>query len=130
MTAKDAKKMISEEFMNGFYEWLKDESEMTDEEFGRKYGWGRVNVHKDNLKGLYVYREYVFTGRYAPGWKKAGYDINAIWELKNEGWLSYTHYWSPRARALGREDFYYISKNTAREIYKAAKAASNCTEEG
>ena len=124
MTANEAKKMISEEFMNGFYEWLKDEAEMTDEEFGRKYGWGRVKVHKDNLKGLYVYREYFFTGRYVPGWKKAGYDMNAIWELKNEGWLSYMRYWSSRAKMLGEDEFYYISKNTAREIYKAAKAAT------
>ena len=114
MTTAETRKRISEEFMNGFYQWLKDEAEMPETEYGRKYGYGKgENLHKDNLKGLQVYAKYFGFAGYGKNLKAAGYDMNAIWKLKQEGFLSYTFYSNSRARSMNEQDWYYI--------YKAAK---------
>ena len=123
MTAAEAKAMISRELMEGYQEWLRDEKEMSDDEYGCKYGWGKgVELHRDNFKSLTVYMNYFFGGRYLPGWVRQGYTRDVIYQLYQEGFLSYKLYSSYDARMRGKTDFYYIPQRTAREIYKAAKA--------
>lgn len=122
MTTTEAREAIKKEFMDGFYEWLKDEAEMPDDEYGRKYGWGKgTTKHKDNFDGVKVYMEYVFAGRYLPGWERAGYSREVIYELHREGFLSYKWYQSYQARIRGKSDWYFISQKVARQIYKDSK---------
>lgn len=125
MTTAEAKAMIKKEFMDGFFEWLKDEAEMPDREYSRKYGYGKgEKVHKDNLAGVKTYQKYFFQGRYRNGWIKAGYDMAAIYALHDEGFLSYEYYSNWQARQLGRTEFFYISQKTAAAIYKEYKAGA------
>ena len=125
MTTAEAKVRIMKEFMDGFYEWLRDEAEMPANEYGRKYGWGKgEKLHKDNLAGIKTYQKYFAQGRYRNEWIRAGYDIAAINDLHEEGFLSYTYYSNWQARQQGRTDFYYISQKTAVAIYKEYKAAA------
>ena len=122
MTTAEAREAIKKEFMDGFYEWLKDEAEMPEEEYGRKYGWGKgAELHKDNFDSVKVYMEYIFAGRYLPGWERAGYSKEIIWELHHDGFLSYKWYQSYQARIRGKSDFYYINQKVARQIYKELK---------
>ena len=124
MTTAEAKEAIKKEFMDGFYEWLKDEAELPEEEYGRKYGWGKGTIqHEDNFNSVKVYMEYVFAGRYLPGWERAGYSRECIWELHHEGFLSHKWFQSYQARIRGKSDFFYISQKVARAIYKERKAA-------
>ena len=110
--------------MERFYEWLKDEAEMPEKEYGRKYGYGKSEIpHKDNLKGLTVFTKYFGFAGYGKDLKKAGYEMNEIWQLKQEGFLSYTFYSNYTARSLKEQDWYYISQRVAREIYKETKEA-------
>ena len=125
MTAIEAKERICEEFLAAYREWLADRHELSDMEYGKKYGWQkseRLMSMKDNLQAVSFFQKYIFTGRWLPAWEKVGYDRNAIWDLHREGFLSYQMYSNWQARATGRTDFYYISQKTAKEIYKAAKA--------
>ena len=124
MTTAEAKQAIKDEFIKRFYEWLDDEKNLSDNDFGRKYGWGRgenSSLHKDNLKGVACFQKYFFQGRYIQGWEKVGYDRRAIWQLNHEGFLSYQYYSNSQAKALGRTEFYYISQKTAKEIFKEWK---------
>lgn len=125
MTTAEAKEMIKKEFMESYREWLKDEREMPDGEYGRKYGWGKspVGPHKDCFDSVKVFMEYVFAGRYLPGWVRQGYDKETIWALYREGFLSYKNYSNWNARMRGQEDWFFITQKTARMIYKEAKAA-------
>ena len=100
MTTAEAREKIKKEWIDGFYEWLDDEANMEDMEFGKKYGWLKGQTrHKDNWEGAKKYLQYFFAGRYLPNWEKAGYERRAIWGLYEEGWLSYTLYSNSRARA-------------------------------
>ena len=124
MTKEEAKERIGQELISGFREWLADRDNLTEDEYGRKYGWGKgENKQSDSLKSLKVYMEYFFTGRYLPGWIRQGYTSEVIWELYHEGFLSYTLYSSYNARMRGKTDWFYIPQRTAREIYKASRGA-------
>lgn len=121
-TIEEAREAIKQEFMEGFYEWLKDEREMSEDDYGRKYGYGKgTTVHEDNWESVKVYREYFFGGRYLPAWERAGYSREAIWQLKQDGFLSYKEYSNWNARARGKTDWFFISLKTARQIYKECK---------
>ena len=122
MTIEEAKTKIGQELVSGFREWLTDHDNLTENEFGRKYGWGKGTVkHTESYKSLKVYMEYCFTGRYLPGWVSAGYDKETIYELHREGFLSYQNYSNWKARQTGRTEWYYIPQRTAKEIYKASR---------
>ena len=125
MTTAEAKEMIKKEFMESYREWLRDEQEMPDDEYCRKYGWGKSpnGPHKDCFDSVKVFMEYFFSGRYLPGWVKAGYDKETIWALHREGFLAYKNYSSWNARMRGQEEWFFITQKVARAIYKEAKAA-------
>lgn len=95
-------------------------------EFGWKYGIllteeGIRNHSKDTMKNLIWFQQHIFTGRYLPMWVEEGYTKNVIWDLNNEGFLSYQMYSSGMARASNRTDWYYIPQRTAKEIYREYK---------
>lgn len=122
MTKEEAKAKISHELIDSFHEWLADYENLAENEFALKYGWGKgTNKQSDTFKSLKVFMEYVFTGRYLPGWIRQGYPREVIWELHREGFLSYTNYSNYNARMRGQTDWYYIPQRTAREIYKASR---------
>lgn len=126
MTTAEAKAMIAKEFIEGFTQWLKDEKEMPESEYGRKYGWGKAKQpHDDSYKSFTVYVDYMFTGRYIQGWNKAGYESRVIYDLHKEGYLSYKYYSNWQARARKQEDFYYINRKTAKAIHNQYKATKN-----
>lgn len=122
MTLEEAKAKIGQELISGFREWLNDLETLPEDEYGRKYGWGKGAVKQtDSYKSLKVYMEYFFTGRYLHGWVNAGYEKETIYELNREGFLSYQNYSNWKARQTGRTEWYYIPQRTAKEIYKASR---------
>ena len=124
MTVAEAKAKIAEEWIGGYYEWLRDEKEMPEMEYGRKYGFLKgENPHEDNFETVKVYLEYFFGGRWMYQWEKAGYSREIIWELNREGFLSYKEYSNWRARNTGKTQWFFISQRVARQIYKEHKAA-------
>ena len=124
MTTIEAKEKISQELMDAFREWIQDWDEMPNDELGQKYGYGKgTSRPKWTFDGLKHYMDLVFGGRYMPGWIKAGYPKEVIWDLGRDGFLSYKCYTNWQARHTGRTEWYYIPQRTAREIWKANKNA-------
>lgn len=124
MTTQDARKAIAEELIEGYYEWLNDEREMPESDYGRKYGWCKsVEHHADCYKSFTVYIDYFFGGRYLPGWVRQGYDSHVIWQLKDEGFLSYKLYSNWDARMRGKTDWFYFNRKTAKAVYTEMKKA-------
>lgn len=122
MTTAEAKENISKEFIGKYNEWLNDLAELPEYEYGKKYGYCKPETEtKDNLKAVELFQKYIFNGRYLPKWEECGYNKQIIWQLYNEGFLSYEYNSSWTARHMGRSDFYYITKATAKAIYKGEK---------
>lgn len=126
MTTAEAKTKITEEMHEGFLEWLKDLEGMSENDFGKKYGWimNKEKQYGFDLRSFLVYREYFFLGRYIPYWEKAGYERQAIYDLHKEKWLSYTYYSNWKARASNRTEWYFIPVRTAKEIWKEISKAA------
>jgi hypothetical protein len=121
---KEAKLKIAKEFISKYIEWLNDHNnpEMSDRDYGRKYGWGRFpSEKKDTQKTMLWFQSHIYSGKYTWEWKESGFDRELIHELHRYGFLSYDYCTSHKARMLGKTDFYYISQNKAKEIYKAYK---------
>lgn len=121
MTINEAKMQIAKEFIAKYLEWLHDHNseEMSDWEYGRKYGWGKhKEPFKDSQKAVIQFQRYIFSGKYLNQWKDDG--INPF-ELYRDGFLSYDECTSHKARILGKTDFFYINQSKAKEIYKAYK---------
>lgn len=126
MNAKEAKLKIAKEFIGKYNEWLNDynNAEIPEREYGRKYGWYRNNsipFMKDTQKSMIWFQTHIFSGKYVKAWKEDGIDLQMLVELHRENFLSYDYCTSYKARMLGKTDFYYISQNKAKEIYKAYK---------
>lgn len=124
MEIKEAKLKIATEFITKYLEWLNDYNnpEMSDRDLGWKYGWRRnAETVKDMQKTMLWFQSHVFSGKYIHQWKKDGIDLQTLIELHRSGFLSYDCCTSHQARMLGKTDFYYISQNKAKEIYKAYK---------
>ena len=122
----EAKLKIAKEFISKYLEWLADynDKEMTDLDYGRKYGWRRnhsIKTMKDTQKALIWFQSHIFSGRYLDGWTDAGIDRNTVYALHRNGFFSYDSYSSYKARMLGKCDFYYLSRTKGKEIYKAYK---------
>lgn len=125
LKVESARTEIAKEFIETFHEWLKDVTELTESEYWatRKYDLRPADGAdiKDNQKWLLWFQKNVYSGRWLPHWELAGYDKQVIWALHRDGFLSYQWYSNALARATGRTDFYYISQNTAKQIYKQYK---------
>lgn len=123
MTTEEAKALIAKDFIEGFTEWLKDEREMSEDEYGRKYGFGKgMHRHDDSYKSFTIFLDDIYCGRYIQGWNKVGYESRVIYALHKEGFLSYKLYTNWDARMRHREDFYYINRKTAKTIHNQYKA--------
>lgn len=125
METKEVKLIIAKDFISKYLEWLNDYNnpEMPESEYGRKYGWGKgAPEMKDTQKTMLWFQGHIFNGRYTWGWKKEfGIELRTLVELHREGFLSYDYCTSHKARMLGKTDFYYISQNKAKEIYRSYK---------
>ena len=119
MTTAEAKDMISREFIGKFKAFLMDWDELEDREFGRKYGFLRGEKKpRYTFDGLKSFMRHVYAGRTQKGWVAAGYEKKVIWMLRSEKWLS-----DYETKENGfRETVYYITQDTAREIWRAYKA--------
>ena len=121
MSVNEAKMKIAKEFIEKYLEWLNDHNspEMSDKDYGRKYGWGKhKEPFNDTQKALLWFQGHVYSGKYLPKWRAEGIDP---FELHRAGFLSYDCCTSWKARQLGKTDFFYLSQNKAKEIYKAYK---------
>lgn len=117
----DAKAKISNEFIDRYHTWLKDYDELSDHDYGWKYGWTKsksMPVAKDCMKSVMMFQKYIFSGRWLPDWEKAGFDRKVIWQLYRDKFLSNTEYSNSHARATGHTSWYFISQATAKAIYK------------
>ena len=129
MTIEESRNKIEQEFINRYYEFLKDvnEKEENNRDFGWKYGWVltdsmKKKFSKDTQANMIWFHGHIFSGRWLPQWEKAGYDRKILSELHRIGFLSYKYYSNWNARATGKENLYFISQATAKEIYKFHKA--------
>lgn len=115
MTASEAKQRIKEEFMQKYYEWLNDYVNLSNHDYGWKYGWQKNGKqYKDNQSSVIVFVKYMFSAfRTDDEWEKAGYEREVIHQLNREGFLSDTTRRWVRYR--------YISQATAKQIYKEMK---------
>ena len=119
MTIQDAKEAIKKEFIERYNQWLSDRTELSDQEYGKKYGWQkseRLMSLKDNLTAVAFFQKYIFCGKTVDGWERSGIDKKAIWALAGQdGWLSVNegHYRRPT--------YYYITQQRAKEIWKGEK---------
>lgn len=129
---EETKERIIKEFIDGFYKFISDvnqciSGEMTEYDFGKKYGFTFRDMEiakkhtKETLSNVAFFQKNVSSGKYTKGWKDSGYDINVIWKLKDIGFLSYDYNYSSRAKVEGRTDFFYISQETAKKIFKEYK---------
>ena len=120
---QEAMDRIKKEFMDGYTEWLNDVNNLPDMEYGKKWGMGKTErtPRKDNLKAVECFQRYWGVSRFPYGWKKAGYDMNDIWELRRDGFLSLQEFWGSRARQMGQSELYFVSQKVAKEIYKEAR---------
>lgn len=119
MNVEGLKKLVAEEMVQKFREWLDDYTKMSDREYGRKYGWGRTDKqYTFNKESFMVFHKYFFNGRYIQGWLKAGYTPESIYALHLEKFLSYKYYSNWSAKQTGHSEWYYISKRTAGQIWK------------
>lgn len=124
MTTKEAKIKIATEFVHRYNEWLSDSnnSELTDREYGKKYGYGKsATEKKDTQANMLWFQAHIFSGRFLNGWEKEGFERNTIYNLHQEGFLAYDYNSSWEARQLNKSNFYYINQAKAKEIYKAYK---------
>lgn len=122
MDIQEAKMQIAKEFISKYTEWFADHNntEMSDREYGRKYGWGKsAEPVKDTQKTMLWFHGHIFNGKYIDQWRDDG--INPV-ELHRAGFLSFDYCTSYKARCLGKTHFYYINQDKAKEIYKAYKS--------
>lgn len=120
---EEAKAKMESEFMSKYAAWLDDFENLSDRDYGRKYGWTKSKSFcGDCLKSVVLFQKYIWSGRWMCDWEKAGYDKKVIWQLANEKYLSHSYYSNWHARATGHTDFYYFSQVMAKQIYKAHKA--------
>ena len=116
MTTDEARTKISEQFISGYYEWLDDIKKLSDHDYGWKYGWGKPQTEiKDNQTAIIKYQKFMncLWGT-SKTWESRGYERQLVWSLVREKFLS--------EQLKKRETYYYISQNTAKQIYKAHKA--------
>ena len=118
-----AKERIKAEFMSRYREWLEDVNTLSDMEFGRKWGMGRTErtPRKDNMKAVECFQRYWGISRFETGWKDAGYQMNEIWQLHRDGFLSKQEFWGSRARQMGQSVCYFVSQKVAKDIYRESK---------
>ena len=122
---EEAKRKISEEFMDHFYTFIEDAKAFgTTYDFGRKYGIYFRNEEmvakrtKANLTNIVWFQSNIFSmRRYTADWEKAGYDKNVIWKLVDLGFLSETIGYNSNYH----KTFYFIPQKTAKEIFKQYK---------
>lgn len=116
-----AKEIIKKNFIDCYYEWMKDRTELNDHDYGMKYGWQKsdklMNL-KDNLTAVTFYQKYINSFYWDSNqWeKKFGIDRKIIWQLTIEKWLSEQMFWKH-----GKSTVYYINQQRAKEIWKEAK---------
>lgn len=117
MTAAEAQERIKEEFIRRYYEWLDDERNLSDHDYGWKYGWLKgPEPHRDNQKSVMVFQSYMFCAyRRAEDWEDQGIPRQLIWQLVREGFLS--------EELKKRTTYYFISQRTAKALYKESKTA-------
>lgn len=122
MTVAEAKEKITAEFIGKFYKWLHDLNELSEKEYWDEgYNIRPLKAMKDNQKSLIYFQSSIFSGRWITKWKQLGYDNDILLKLEAEGFLSHQHYWNRYKHP--DTDFFYISQQTAKEIYKANKTA-------
>ena len=128
MTLEEAKKKISEEFMQRYYQFINDLTEMENLDFGRKYGFWIPDEFKDkhlkdNQSNIIYFQKNVFSGRWLPIWEKEGFNWSEhLLPMIREGFLSQQQYSNYMARATGKTCFIFISQKTAKDIYKQFKS--------
>ena len=117
MTSAEAKDKIVKEFIDRYHRWLSDRTELSDHDYGWKYGYlksERLLSLKDNQQAVIYFQKYIFCAyRTDDAWEKEGYDRRAIWQLHRDGFLS--------EDLSMRKVYRYISQATAKKIYKEYK---------
>lgn len=116
MTNEEAKVIIKDYVMNKYSTWMQDMTDLTDKEFGYKYGWSKPKSfpnYKDSIKAVTDFQKYFFDGATAEGWEKIGVDRQTVWSLKREGWLSEWQSWKSNSKTV-----YFLTQQRMKEIWR------------
>lgn len=112
MTIAEAKERITSEFIRRYDEWFADLTNLSDMEYGRKYGWCKTDkVMKDNQESYIYFHKYIFCG-YAEWtmWLGNGYDRDILIALLDEKFLA--------MKKIKWTTYCFISQATAKQIYR------------
>ena len=116
----EAKKRISELFIDKFYEFLNDlkTTNGTGNEFGRKYGIQFrpefvEKRSKANLSNVAWFTSNIFNGGTIDFWTRNGFEKEMIWALVRDGFLAEDTPWKS-----GSKTFYFIRQETAKDIFR------------
>lgn len=125
MTVTETKERIEREFMQNYYEWLKDVNEMPDRDFTDKYTIGKSQEEKgglkDNQKAVICFQRR-FGEKRLTTYERNGYDSDDLLELSRQGFLTHKYYWGRQARSYGYAGVWFIiSQKVAKQIYKEYK---------
>lgn len=114
----EAREKIKAEFMARYNEWFADRINLSDHDYGWKYGWQKnekLMSLKDNLTAVAMFQKYIYPVR---DWEKMekelGVSRQIIWALSREGFLS--------EQQRKWKTAYFISQKTAKEIWKEARS--------
>lgn len=114
-----ARQTITTTFLHRFDQWLKDEQDMPDREYAKKYGiYKSTEKHRDNLKAVGYFQKNIWSGHWLQTWESQGLEKDALYDLLNEGFISRTLYSNYMARTSGREEFFYLNQKKAKQIWK------------
>lgn len=119
----EAKKRISELFIDRFYEFISDlkTTNGTGNEFGRKYG---IQLRPEfvekrseaNLSNVTWFTSNIFNGGNIDFWTGNGFEKEMIWALVTNGFLAEDSPWKS-----GSKTFYFLRQETAKEIFRKYK---------
>ena len=119
----EAKKRISELFIDKFYEFIDDlkTTNGTGNEFGRKYG---IQLRQEfvekrskaNLSNVSWFTSNIFNGGTIDFWTRNGFEKEMIWTLVRDGFLAEDTPWKS-----GSKTFYFIRQETAKDIFRTYK---------
>lgn len=107
-----------------YIEYHNDVENLSDRDFGKKWGYGKPSSDFLSNKGKYSYFanwcNHFVVGNYDYMWKKLGlYDD--IKRNQQSGYVSYQYYSNWQARQLGQQNYYWVNKKGQKIIYKLYK---------
>lgn len=115
MTILEAKTKLTSEFIARYNEWFADLSNLSDTDYGKKYGWAKPEkATKKNQASFLYFGKFIFSayGEFIE-WVNAGYDRELIFALNENGFLG--------CKTKDWKKYFFISQAAIKQIYNDIK---------